>query len=279
MIIWLASYPKSGNTFLRSLLSAFFFSKEGNFNFDLLKKIKKFPSNDVFKKIGVDINDTYKVAKNYIKAQEEINRGKTLQFWKTHCSFCKMYNNFNFSNIKNTLGVIYIVRDPRNVLTSFSHHNSKTIEETLELLINDRTIGNEKDEVEVYVGSWSFNYNSWKIFKPSNKYLLVKYEDLIHDTKNSLTKILNFIKKLSSSKFLINENKISKVIDTTSFARMKSLEEKYGFEEAEINEKTGKKVRFFNLGLKNNWENNLDLKIKKKIEIKLEKEMIELGYL
>jgi hypothetical protein len=190
-----------------------------------------------------------------------------------------MYNNFNFSNIKNTLGVIYIVRDPRNVLTSFSHHNSKTIEETLELLINDRTIGNEEDEVEVYVGSWSFNYNSWKIFKPSNKYLLVKYEDLIHDTENSLIKILNFIKRLSSLKFLINENKISKVIDTTSFARMKSLEEKYGFEEAEINEKTGKKVRFFNLGLKNNWENNLDLKIKKKIEIKLEKEMIELGYL
>ena len=36
MIVWLASYPKSGNTFVRSLLSSYIFSKDGNFNFDLL---------------------------------------------------------------------------------------------------------------------------------------------------------------------------------------------------------------------------------------------------
>ena len=39
MIIWLPSYPKSGNTFLRSLLAAYFFTKDGKFNFDVLKNI------------------------------------------------------------------------------------------------------------------------------------------------------------------------------------------------------------------------------------------------
>ena len=50
MIIWLASYPKSGNTFARAMLSAYFFSKEGNFDFKYLKSIKQFTSKQLFKK-------------------------------------------------------------------------------------------------------------------------------------------------------------------------------------------------------------------------------------
>ena len=50
MIIWLASYPKSGNTWLRSLLSAYFFSQNGKFNFKLLKNIKQFSSKEILLK-------------------------------------------------------------------------------------------------------------------------------------------------------------------------------------------------------------------------------------
>ena len=52
MIVWLASYPKSGNTFVRSLLSSYIFSKDGNFNFELLKEIKQFPDNSLFTNLG-----------------------------------------------------------------------------------------------------------------------------------------------------------------------------------------------------------------------------------
>ena len=279
MIIWLASYPKSGNTFLRSLLSAYFFSNHGDFEFNLLKNIKQFPLNEIFTNIGVDINDKYSVAENYIKAQQEINKNKELQFWKTHSSFCKMYNKFNFSNLENSIGVIYIVRDPRNVITSFARHNSKEIEDTLELLINDLTIGNEKNEPEVYMGSWNFNYNSWKVYNSSNKYFLVKYEDLVNDTKKIFIQILNFINKVSNINKSIDEDKIDKAIKTTSFSRMQNLEEQFGFEEAKINEITGQKVKFFNLGPKNHWKNSLDEKLRKKIEDKFKKEMLELNYL
>ena len=278
MIIWLASYPKSGNTFLRSLLASYFYSEDGDFEFEQLKKIEQFPVNENFEKIGINISDKFEVAKNYIKAQEEINKTKKLSFWKTHSSFCKLYNKYNFSDLKNSLGVIYIVRDPRNVVSSFARHNSKSINETVELLTNDLATGNEKNEVEVYLGSWNFNYNSWKVFKNSNRYLLIRYEDLVSDTENVYIKILRFINDLSKLKSPININKIRKVVKSTTFSRMKKLEEEQGFEESKVND-LGKTIKFFNLGPKNNWKNLLSSEIKNKIETSFQKEMLELGYL
>ena len=279
MIIWLASYPKSGNTFLRSLLVSYFHTKKGKFDFNLLKNIEQFPDSEIFKKIGIDINDKYQVSKNYIRVQEEINKDNKLKFFKTHSSFCKMYNEFNFSDLKNSLGVIYIVRDPRNIISSFANHNSQSIENTFEVMSNDLTIGNEKNDLEVYLGSWNFNYNSWKIYQSSGKYLLVKYEDLVSKTNKIFTQILEFVQKVSHHQFLIDKNKIEKVVDATIFSKMQNLEKKYGFDEAKLNDSTGKKVKFFNLGPKNDWRNILDNKIKKKIENKFSKEMQELGYL
>ena len=278
MIIWLASYPKSGNTFLRSLLASYFYSEDGDFEFEQLKKIEQFPVNENFEKIGINISDKFEVAKNYIKAQEEINKTKKISFWKTHSSFCKLYNKYNFSDLKNSLGVIYIVRDPRNVVSSFARHNSKSINETVELLTNDLATGNEKNEVEVYLGSWNFNYNSWKVFKNSNRYLLIRYEDLVSDTENVYIKILRFINDLSKLKSPINIKKIRKVVKSTTFSRMKKLEEEQGFEESKVND-LGKTVKFFNLGPENNWKNLLSSQIIKKIENKFNKEMLELGYL
>ena len=263
MIIWLASYPKSGNTFLRSLLASYFYSEDGDFEFEQLKKIEQFPVNENFEKIGINISDKFEVAKNYIKAQEEINKTKKISFWKTHSSFCKLYNKYNFSDLKNSLGVIYIVRDPRNVVSSFARHNSKSINETVELLTNDLATGNEKNEVEVYLGSWNFNYNSWKVFKNSNRYLLIRYEDLVSDTENVYIKILRFINDLSKLKSPININKIRKVVKSTTFSRMKKLEEEQGFEESKVND-LGKTVKFFNLGPENNWKNLLSSQIIKR---------------
>ena len=48
MIIWLSSYPKSGNTYLRSFLSAYYYTNDGSFNFDLLKFIEQFPDKQFF---------------------------------------------------------------------------------------------------------------------------------------------------------------------------------------------------------------------------------------
>ena len=84
MIIWLASYPKSGNTLLRSMLSAYLFSNDGIFNFDFLKNIKQFPNESLLKEMGVDVGDKNELIKNSIKGQELIDKKKSVGFLKTH---------------------------------------------------------------------------------------------------------------------------------------------------------------------------------------------------
>ena len=98
---------------------------------------------------------------------------------------------------------IYIVRDPRNLTESFSRHYQCSIEDSLDYMINGLTLQKNEKHPMTIVGSWKQNYESWKKFETENKYLLVKYEDLITKKKKTFIKILEFIKKLSRSKFLI----------------------------------------------------------------------------
>ena len=91
MFVWLASYPKSGNTLVRALLASYFFSNDGNFNFETIKNIKQFPNSDLFEKIGIDIKNEKEVIKNYIKVQESINQKNSVQFLKTLYASCIQY--------------------------------------------------------------------------------------------------------------------------------------------------------------------------------------------
>ena len=283
MIVWLASYPKSGNTLVRSLLSSYFFSEDGIYNFDLIKNIKQFPSIKLFQLIGVDIKSEQEILNNYINAQAFINKQDSIQFLKTHSSLFNI-NGSAFTDLKHSLGVIYIVRDPRNVVTSLANHANITVDVASDQLINFHHMGGDlnkldSDKTKVYTGTWSFNYNSWKSFKSTGRYLLIKYEDLVFKKEEVFLKILRFVHKLKKVKFQINEEKFFNTIKSTSFKEMKNLEEKIGFMEAKINKETGKKIPFFNLGEKNDWKKILDPNIRKDIEKAFKKEMIELDYL
>ena len=279
MIVWLASYPKSGNTLMRSFLSSYFFSKDGTFSFELLKNIKQYPNANLFTQCGVNIDDPHEIAKSHIRVQEFINKDKkSFKFLKTHSSFVKM-DGFSFTDLANTLGAIHIVRDPRDVAVSFAHHENQSIEKATEMINKDFTLGvNSKDLMPVYMGSWSLNYNSWKAFNNNGRYLLIKFEDLIQDKEENFKKILNFIKVLTKSNFEINNKKIKKILQEIDFKKLKKLEEKEGFNEAKTDEK-GNKIPFFREGKSNNWQKKLDPIIKTSIEAACQKEMVELGYL
>ena len=73
MIIWLASYPKSGNTWVRSFISSILFSKDGEANFDDLEKIKQYPSKKYFKNLVNNLQYINEVKKNWITSQDIIN--------------------------------------------------------------------------------------------------------------------------------------------------------------------------------------------------------------
>ena len=284
MFIWLASYPKSGNTLVRALLASYFFSKDGNFDFEFIKNIKQFPTSDLFEKIGVDLKNEKEVLKNYIKVQDNINKKNSVQFLKTHSYLFNIDNN-PFTNLNNTLGAIYIIRDPRNVVTSYAHHFAISVDDAANQLVNSINMGGDltskkpSDRTKVYLGSWGSNFNSWKSLKTPGKYLLIKYEDLINNKKETFIKILEFIHKLKKVRLVVDNTKLDNAIASTNFKKMQNLEKEKGFIESKIDKKTGKNIPFFNLGENNKWENSLNSEIVKKIENAFGKEMKELGYL
>ena len=284
MFIWLASYPKSGNTLLRSMLAAYFFSADGIYNFDLIKNIKQFPNIILFERLGIDIKNEKEVVKNYIKVQESFNNKNSVQFLKTH-SYLFNIDGHAFTDLNNSLGSIYIVRDPRNVVTSYANHTNIGVNEAADDLINLTQMGGDlgktkgSERTKVFTGNWGDNFNSWKSFKFQDRYLLIKYEDLISEKEKTFIKVLKFIHKLKKADFKIDIKKLKNVILTTDFSKMKKLEQEEGFFESKIDKKTGKKIPFFNLGEKNDWNKILNKEIKKKIEIAFQKEMKELGYI
>tara|TARA_Y100001954_G_C15577726_1_gene486770 strand:+ start:1 stop:696 length:696 start_codon:yes stop_codon:yes gene_type:complete len=229
--------------------------------------------------IGVDVNNEEEVFKNFINAQNFINQEREkVKFFKTHSSLCKMYDS-NFTDLKNTLGSIYIVRDPRNVVTSLAHHYGLSVDQATNVMIDkDRLMDKTVKNCRVFLGSWGFNYNSWKNLQNQKKYLLVKYEDLLKKKKTVLLKIFKYLDSLGL-KSSLDMIKLNKVIKTTEFESMKKKEENETFYEAVIDTNTGKRKNFFNLGPQNNWRKLLDKKNVDKIEISFEKEMLELGYL
>ena len=79
MIIWLASYPKSGNTWVRAFISAYYYSEDGGFNFSLLSKIKQFPDQEFFDQ---EFNNISEASEKWMEAQRKINRNKKIKFLK-----------------------------------------------------------------------------------------------------------------------------------------------------------------------------------------------------
>ena len=285
MIIWLASYPKSGNTFLRALLTSYFFSKDGIFEFDKLKSIKFFPHINLFKNLGIDITNENEVLKNYIKVQKNINERykNSLFFLKTH-STMQTINGFSFTDYKNTLGAIYIVRDPRNVASSYANHYNTSVEQSVKDMISKTYLKGMKDyqdfeeNVLTHLGTWSDNYNSWKKQKKSNKYLLIKYEDLVTDTNEVFHNVLQFIGNLMNKNIKIDYNKFDNAIKTTSFENLQKLEKENGFIES-IKYNQNDNVTFFKKGIQRDWKDSLPEKLIQELEMNFSKEMKEIGYL
>ena len=145
MIIWIASYPKSGNTWVRGFVSSLVYSKDGNLNMANLEKIKQYPifpqfNNLIKNKEDLKLNteeDINLIFKNFIPSQEIINFNDEMIFLKTHFMNCKI-GDYNFTNHENTFGTIHVVRDPRNVITSIMNHfHKKTIEEAYKFITNE----------------------------------------------------------------------------------------------------------------------------------------------
>jgi len=278
MIIWIASYPKSGNTYLRSFISSYYFSKKGKFDFDLLLNILQFPSLKFSKK---NLYSDIEASQNWIYNQNQFFGGEKINFLKTHNSLNEFKGN-KFTTNNQTIGAIYIVRDPRNLITSLTHHYSLTYEEAYNKLMNknenllEKTNDNDHSNF-TFLGSWSNHYRSWKNCKDF-KTLFIKYEDIEYEKYDTFKKIILFINNISKKETKIDEKKLINSINSTNFNNLKNKEENEGFVESVYSKETGQKKRFFNLGFNNRWEKILPKDILNKLNENLQNELNELGY-
>ena len=259
MIIWLASYPKSGNTWVRSFLSAYYHSSDGIFNFDLLNNIKQYPKREFFDQ---KIDKPGEINNFWQSSQEKIISNKKINILKTHNALIKINNNA-FTSTKYTLGVIYILRDPRNILTSLTNHYQMNYEEALAFMTNEKKYIYDNrliDDVDYsdfhYLSSWSNHYKSWSknnLFKK----IIIKYEDLLEKPHLVFNDLIVFINQLSQINKNVDAQKFTNAINSTNFKSLQNLEKTKNFSEGIYSNKDKSKIKFFNLGVDNKWKKKI----------------------
>ena len=267
-IVWISSYPKSGNTFLRAMLSAFYY----------LKNISEFPRDFFdFKPKNNFLNEV----KEYEKVQKKISStDKEVIFLKTHSANLIINETFPTINKDFTVCSIYIVRDPRNVILSLKNHYNLDIKKSFSLLTNEKNFisMNNKDLSKGYTLTldWASNYLSWKNQKNINT-IFVKFEELVFEQEKTFKYILSKLKEFINLK--IDNKKIENVIKTTNFKYLRQLEEKEGFIENKIMGISDNKNFFFNKGPEQNFKKDLDHNILMEINKKYKDLLLELNYL
>ena len=280
MIVWLASFPKSGNTWVRAMISSLIYSDNGVFNFEIIKKIQQFPNKKHFEKFTDKYQNVQELKKFWVAAQEQINLDKKIKFLKTHHINCKI-DEYPFTNKNNTLATIYVVRDPRSLVESFSNYYKINKDAAIksitskELVSGAGFIKNKQNNVFTIIGSWSDHYNSWT--KANANLLILKYEDLLIDPLKELNKIIVFLKKFII--FNYNDFKTQNIISSTSFENLEKMEKEIGFFEVADIENNQNKIKFFNKGKQNDWRKYLNENEIEYISSKFNYEMKELGYI
>ena len=276
-LIWIASYPKSGNTWMRSLLTALIYTNDGIFNFELLPKIDQFEKKSNFsflKKLqSSDFDNLDKMAivsKYWHEAQENLNHSDLI-FLKTHSSNYN-YKNLKYANLNKTRGCIYLVRDPRDVAISYSKFMGCSIDETIDYMLGPaRQIWNQEKTVGIIISRWDYHIASW--INLDTPKIFIRYEDLLSNTKQVLNELIQFIQGPLKIKIELNENKIENIIKTTSFELLKNKENKDGFKEA------SKNAPFFREGKSMQWKKMLNNDQIKKIESNLGDYMKKFNYI
>ena len=277
MIVWLASYPKSGNTWMWLFIKSYFNPPKKKLSLNYHKDdpimLEPFPPEKKFDELKIKYENFLDLSKNWINLQSSINLNNKTNYVKTHNAMCTV-NNYKFTDLHNTLGAIYIVRDPRDILVSYANYMEKNIDETMKFMLNKETyeVGEFKKKIydKTLIGSWSDHYNSWKNYK-SREIIIIKYEDMIDNTRSTFLKVLTYLKKIIKTE--IDQNKMDIAIEETSFKNLKSLEINEGFKTNPSNNP------FFRKGIIGDWREKLNKEQIEKIESSFKAEMIELGYL
>jgi len=275
-VIWLASYPKSGNTWFRVFLTNLLYETEVPAHINDLAETSIASSRKIFDEYtGLSSSDlTFdeidKLRPEVYRMQSE--ESSDLLFKKVHDKFYLVDKNQALFPPEITCACIYFIRNPLDVAVSFAYHSARDVQRMVKVL-NDSDYAfcdnNDRlpNQLRQLLGTWSEHVISWTTQKLI-KVHVVRYEDMKQNTFDTFKKAVQFIGIEKSDK------QIKTAIEKSDFKILAQQEQEKGFKEKMIKSKS-----FFRKGEIGDWRNYLDEKMKNEI-IKNHKKMMQYyGYL
>ena len=244
-LTWLASYPKSGNTWVRSIIHA---GLTGSLDINRLATTSRGFASQVaeFHQGKIALKSPEEASNFWATCQRRLNfdmNGKKV-FLKTHNAALE-FGGEKFPLTDTSNGVIYIVRDPRDVIISYSNHYRIEPREAFDRMRSQSNHIWATDSLErfEFLSRWDKHVLSWNSL--SIPKLFLRYEDMLEMPEYTIEKIFEFL----DLKPVIGTEKI---VDLTNFANLSRQEAVNGFNEA-VNGAT-----FFKQGKSQQWK-GLDL--------------------
>ena len=228
-IIWLASYPKSGNTWLRAFLHSLLRDPPEGYDINRITELSLVDSAVGWYRplIGRPPGDWTReeVGRVRRKAHEAITRAHPdSAFIKTHNALIADAHG-PFITIELTAGAIYILRNPLDVAVSYSHHLGRTIDQTIDLMNHPRAgTPNTKTNVYQFLKSWSQHVQSWTR-RPHPGLHVVRYEDMLTEPEKVFGGIVAFLGLKPP------RERLQRAIERSSFTELRKREETQGFKE------------------------------------------------
>ena len=249
--IWLASYPKSGNTWLRLFLSALLKDKSDINEIETDGIISSRSIIDNFLGINsADIpeQDFLKYRTKLYHNWAESHKNKDYLLCKVHDA-CIRESEILFPPAI-TRGTIYILRNPFDMAASLANHHGLSIEGAVKALCNHKFSLSSKtnclpQQVSQYLGTWAYHVESWANVH-RGKMLLIKYEEMLKNPFEEFSKVAKYLEISHSAE------EIESAIMKTSFNSLKKQEEVHGFIET-----SAKASSFFRSGKIGGWRNEI----------------------
>jgi hypothetical protein len=232
-IVWIASYPKSGNTWTRAFLHNLTRILNGEHGEQDINEMARFSTWDLDKRryahfLGFEPdNETHRkeiAATRHAVHQQIADSAEGLIFIKTHNCLVvdRGHTTINFAV---TAGAVYVVRNPLDAAVSYAHHSGISIDQSIDHLgLTDVESAGRDYAIYEVLGSWSQHVWSWT--RNQNAALhVMRYEDMLSDPERAFGALARHL--------LLNPTgrQLAEAIELSSFERLKAQEKQKGFRE------------------------------------------------
>lgn len=251
-IVWLASYPKSGNTWIRMFLRNYILDTSRPADLNQLAPFEGIDSDrSAFEQaaggaIG-DIQPGKDLAKLRPRAHRILARRTPGIFYAKSHAMLGVHEGSMTVSMDVTAGAIYIVRNPLDVCLSFASHYDLSIDDTIAVMADQgRWLEGNARHVPVMMSSWSMNVESWTHQDQATK-LVLRYEDL---QKNPRKQFLKVLKHLNIDRG--DNARFKRALKFSSFSSLQQQEKDTGFMEGRSDQSL-----FFRQGRVEQWKDVL----------------------